>query len=132
MVIARIESLILEKGINDAITRAKAYIEAGADGIMIHSRQKTPTEILEFCQMLRKHNENIPIIVVPTSFNEITANELGEAGVNVVIYANHMLRAAYPGMIKTAKSILENDRSFEAEKDLLSIKEILELIPGTK
>jgi len=132
MVIARIESLILEKGINDAITRAKAYIEAGADGIMIHSRQKTPAEILEFCQILRKHNENIPIIVVPTSFNEITARELGEARVNVVIYANHMLRAAYPGMMKTAMSILENDRSFEAEKDLLSIKEILELIPGTK
>jgi phosphoenolpyruvate phosphomutase len=132
MIIARIESLILEKGMDDAVTRAKAYIEAGADGIMIHSRQKSPSEILEFCSILRKHDNNIPIVVVPTSFNEITAKELGEAGVNVIIYANHMLRAAYPGMMKTARSILEHDRSHEAEKDLLSIKEILELIPGTK
>jgi len=132
MIIARIESLILEKGMDDAITRAKAYIEAGADGIMIHSRQKSPNEILEFCTILREYNENIPIVVVPTSFNQITAKELGEAGVNVVIYANHMLRAAYPGMMKVAKSILVNDRSLEAEKELLSINEILELIPGTK
>jgi len=132
MIIARIESLILEKGMDDAITRAKAYIEAGADGIMIHSRQKSPNEILEFCTILREYNENIPIVVVPTSFNQITAKELGEAGVNVVIYANHMLRAAYPGMMKVAKSILANDRSLEAEKELLSINEILELIPGTK
>lgn len=132
MVIARIESLILDKGMDDAITRAKAYIEAGADGIMIHSRQKSPNEILEFCKILRDYNENIPIVVVPTSFNQITAKELSQAGVNIVIYANHMLRAAYPGMKNVAKSILENDRSFEAEEQLLSIKEILDLIPGTK
>ncbi|ADV46661.1 phosphoenolpyruvate mutase [Nitratifractor salsuginis] len=132
MIIARIESLILEKGMDDAITRAKAYVEAGADGIMIHSRQKEPTEILEFCKIFRKEYNDIPIAVVPTSYNQITATELSEAGVNIVIYANHMLRAAYPGMINVAKSILEHDRSLEAEKDLLSIKEILELIPGTK
>lgn len=132
MVIARIESLILEKGIDDAITRAKAYIEAGADGIMIHSRQKSPDEVLEFCRILREYNENIPIISVPTSYNEITAEDLGKAGVNIVIYANHMLRAAYPGMMGVAKSILDNDRSLEAEENLLSIKEILNLIPGTK
>ena len=132
MIISRIESLILETGMDDAVKRAKAYIQAGTDGIMIHSRQKSPDEILEFCKILREYDENIPIVVVPTSFNEITAKELGEAGINVIIYANHMLRAAYPGMMKTAKSILENDRSHEAEKDLLSIKEILELIPGTK
>ena len=132
MIIARIESLILDKGMEDAIKRAKAYIEAGADGIMIHSRQKSPNEILEFCKILREYNENIPIVVVPTSFNQITAKELSKAGVNVVIYANHMLRAAYPGMKNVAKSILENDRSFEAEEQLLSIKEILDLIPGTK
>ncbi len=132
MIIARIESLILEKGMDDAVTRAKAYIEAGADGIMIHSRSKTPDEILEFCNILRSFNEFIPIIVVPTSYNQITAKELSKAGVNVVIYANHMLRAAYPGMKNVAKSILENDRSLEAEKELLSIKEILNLIPGTK
>ncbi len=132
MIIARIESLILEKGIDDAITRAKAYIEAGADGIMIHSRQKTPDEVLAFCQTLREYNEHIPIVVVPTSYNQITAKALSQAGVNVVIYANHMLRAAYPGMKNVAKSILENDRSLEAEAELLSIKEILNLIPGTK
>ena len=132
MIIARIESLILDKGMDDAIARAKAYIEAGADGIMIHSRQKSPNEILEFCKILRDYNENIPIVVVPTSFNQITAKELSKAGVNIVIYANHMLRAAYPGMKNVAKSILENDRSLEAEENLLSIKEILDLIPGTK
>ena len=132
MIISRIESLILEAGMNDAVKRAKAYIEAGTDGIMIHSRQKEPDEVLEFCKILREYNENIPIIVVPTSYNQITAKELSEAGINVVIYANHMLRAAYPGMMNVAKSILDNDRSYEAEKDLLSIKEILELIPGTK
>ncbi len=132
MIIARIESLILEAGMDDAITRAKAYINAGADGIMIHSRKKEPNEILEFCKILREYNETIPIIVVPTSYNQITANELSRAGINVIIYANHMLRAAYPGMMNTAKSILDNDRSLEAEKELLSIKEILELIPGTK
>lgn len=132
MIIARIESLILEKGIDDAINRAKAYIEAGADGIMIHSRQKSPDEVLEFCRILREYDENIPIVAVPTSYNEITAEDLGKAGVNIVIYANHMLRAAYPGMMSVAKSILDNDRSLEAEKNLLSIKEILNLIPGTK
>ena len=132
MVIARIESLILEQGMDDAITRAKAYIDAGADGIMIHSRKKSPDEILEFCGLLREFNDHIPIIVVPTSFNQITAKALGDSGVNVVIYANHMLRAAYPGMNNVATSILDNDRSFEAEKNLLSIKEILNLIPGTK
>ena len=132
MIIARIESLILEKGIDDAITRAKAYIEAGADGIMIHSRQKSPDEVIEFCRQLRVYNEHIPIVAVPTSYNEITALELSQAGVNIIIYANHMLRAAYPGMMSVAKSILNNDRSLEAEESLLSIKEILNLIPGTK
>ncbi|MGB0405537.1 MAG: phosphoenolpyruvate mutase, partial [Fusobacterium sp.] len=132
MIIARIESLILEKGIDDAITRAKAYIEAGADGIMIHSREKSPDEVIEFCKQLREYNSHIPIVAVPTSYNEITAEELSEVGVNIVIYANHMLRAAYPGMMNVAKTILDNDRSLEAEKNLLSIKEILDLIPGTK
>jgi phosphoenolpyruvate mutase len=132
MIISRIESLILEAGMEDAVKRAKAYIEAGTDGIMIHSRQKSPDEVLEFCKILREHNEHIPIVVVPTSYNQITAKELGEAGINVVIYANHMIRAAYPGMKNVAKSILENDRSLEAEKELLSIKEILDLIPGTR
>ncbi len=132
MIIARIESLILEKGMADALTRAKAYVKAGADGIMIHSRKHTPAEITEFCYNFRKADSRTPIIVVPTSYNEITATQLADIGVNVVIYANHMLRAAYPGMLDTAKSILANGRSCEAEKKLLSIKAILELIPGTK
>ena len=132
MIIARIESLILEKGMEDALIRAKAYAAAGADGIMIHSREKEPDEVLTFCKKFREYNHELPIVCVPTSYNQITAKALGEAGVNVVIYANHMLRAAYPGMMNAARSILENDRSLEAEKNLLSIKEILTLIPGTK
>lgn len=132
MIIARIESLILGKGMDDAMERAKAYVEAGCDGVMIHSRNKSPDEILKFCKLFREFNQNIPIIVVPTSFNSITADELSEAGINVVIYANHMLRAAYPGMIKVANSILENNRSYEVEQELLPIKEILNLIPGTR
>jgi phosphoenolpyruvate phosphomutase len=132
MIIARIESLILDKGLDDALTRAKAYIKAGVDGVMIHSRSKTPDEVVAFCKSLRSEYPDIPLVVVPTSYNQITANELAKVGVNVVIYANHMLRAAYPGMLETAKSILKHDRSFEIEKKLLPIKEILELIPGTK
>ena len=132
MIIARIESLILEQGMDDATTRAFAYIEAGADGVIIHSRNKSPNEVVEFCNIFRKKHADIPIIVVPTSYNQITADELSKAGVNVVIYANHMLRAAYPGMVEIAKSILDNNRSHEAEEKLLSIKKILELIPGTK
>lgn len=132
MIIARIESLILDKGLDDALTRAKAYIKAGVDGVMIHSRSKNPDEVVAFCKNLRSEYPDIPLVVVPTSYNQITANELAKVGVNIVIYANHMLRAAYPGMLETAKSILKYDRSFEVEKKLLPIKEILELIPGTK
>ena len=131
MVIARIESLILEAGMDDALTRAFAYVEAGADGVMIHSRQKSPAEITEFCTKFRAKDSVTPIIVVPTSYNNITCDELAEIGVNVIIYANHMLRASYPGMVKTAESILKNKRSMEIEEELLSIKEILNLIPGT-
>lgn len=132
MIIARIESLILEKGMEDALTRAKAYIKAGADGIMIHSRNKDPSEIKEFMRKFRAIDQNTPVVVVPTSFNSVTIEEFVEMGVNVVITANHMLRAAYPAMLKVAKSILKNGRSLEAEPDCMPIKEILEFIPGTK
>jgi phosphoenolpyruvate mutase len=132
MIIARIESLILEKGMEDALTRAKAYIKAGADGIMIHSRHKDPSEIKEFMKKFRAIDQNMPVIVAPTSFNSVTIEEFVEMGVNVVITANHMLRAAYPAMLKVAKSILKNGRSLEAEPDCMPIKEILEFIPGTK
>jgi phosphoenolpyruvate phosphomutase len=132
MIIARIESLILEAGMDDALKRAKAYVDAGADGIMIHSRQKDPAEIVEFVRKFRVDDATTPIVVVPTSFNSVTTDEFAKMGVNIVIYANHMLRAAYPGMMKVAKSILKNKRSLEAEPDCMPIKEILELIPGTK
>jgi len=132
MIIARIESLILEAGMEDALARAYAYVEAGADGVMIHSRRKDPAEIIEFVNRFRIQDKITPIVVVPTSFNSVTTDEFSEIGVNVVIYANHMLRAAYPGMMKVAKSILKNKRSLEAESDCMPIKEILELIPGTK
>ena len=132
MIIARIESLILEAGMDDALKRASAYIDAGADGIMIHSRLKDPAEIIEFVTKFRKKDTITPIVVVPTSFNSVTTDEFANIGINVVIYANHMLRAAYPGMMNVAKTILKNKRSLEAEPDCMAIKEILELIPGTK
>lgn len=132
MIIARIESLILDAGMDDALERAFAYVEAGADGVMIHSRLKDPAEIIEFVSTFRQKDEHTPIVVVPTSFNSVTTDEFVEIGVNVVIYANHMLRSAYPGMMNVAKSILKNKRSLEAEPDCMSIKKILNLIPGTK
>jgi phosphoenolpyruvate phosphomutase len=132
MIIARIESLILEKGINDAITRADAYIKAGADGIMIHSRKSEPTEIFEFCERYKKLGATEPLVVVPSSYNQVNESELIDRGANIVIYANHLLRAAYPAMLNTAKSILNNGRSLEIDDKLMSISEILKLIPGTK
>lgn len=132
MIIARIESLILQQGIDDAITRAKAYIEAGADGVMIHSKEKDGSEILEFCRRYNEFENKVPLVAVPSSYNHMTELELTEAGVNVVIYANHLLRSAYPAMVDVAKSILTHDRSLEASDKCMSIKEILNLIPGTK
>ena len=132
MIIARIESLILDAGMDDALKRASEYIKAGADGIMIHSRHEDPKEIIEFMKKFRKSDTYTPVVVVPTSFNSVTIEEFIEMKVNVVISANHMLRAAYPAMLKVANSILQNGRSLEAEPDCMSIKEILEFIPGTK
>ena len=132
MIIARVESLILKKGVDDALTRSKAYIEAGADGIMIHSKEKKPDEILEFCKRYKSFDKKVPLIAVPSSYNTIYERELIEAGVNIVIYANQLLRSAYPAMVDTAKSILENERSFEADSRMMPINEILNLIPGGK
>lgn len=132
MIIARIESLILEAGMDDALNRAKEYIAAGADGIMIHSRQKDPSEIKEFMLKFRKKDKNTPVVVVPSSFNSVTVEEFLSMEVNIVIYANHMLRAAYPAMLGVAKSILINGRTEEIEPDCMRIQEILEFIPGTK
>lgn len=132
MVFARIESLILDKGMDDALYRAEAYADAGADGIMIHSRRKEPDEVFEFAARFRKQFENLPLVSVPTSYNSVTEKDIQEAGFNIVIYANHLLRAAYPAMYKTALDILEHERTQEIESELMSIKEILKLIPGTQ
>ena len=132
MIIARIESLILEKGIEDAIDRSKAYIDGGVDGIMIHSKKDKPNEIFEFSKIFRKNHKYIPLVSVPSTYNSVKEDELIKHGFNIVIYANQMLRAAYPAMYKVAESILKNGRSLEADKELIKIKNILELIPGTK
>lgn len=128
MIIARIESLILEQGMEDALNRAMAYVDAGADGIMIHSRKKEPDEILEFCDLFRKENSETPIVVVPSSFNVVTEKELIEHGVNIVIYANQLTRSAFPAMEKTAKDILIHHRAKEVDGQLMPIKNIISLI----
>ncbi|MBO4899332.1 MAG: phosphoenolpyruvate mutase [Lachnospiraceae bacterium] len=128
MIIARIESLILERGMDDALARAKAFTSAGADGIMIHSRKKDPDEILEFCDRFREIDPNTPIIVVPSSFNTITEEELSKHGVNICIYANQLLRAAFPAMKNAAESILRNHRAAEIDGELMPIKQIITLI----
>lgn len=128
MIIARIESLILGKGQEDALIRARAFRDAGADGIMIHSRQKEPEEILAFCDAFREEDKETPLIVVPSSFNSITEAELAVHGVNIVIYANQLLRAAFPAMENVAKSILTYHRAKEVDDSLMPIKEIITLI----
>ena len=128
MIIARIESLILEQGMEDALERARAFVKAGADGIMIHSRKKDPAEIVEFCDKFRAEDKETPIVVVPSSFNVITEEELAEHGVNIVIYANQLTRAAFPAMQKTAEDILRYHRAKEVDDRLLPIKDIITLI----
>lgn len=128
MIIARIESLILEQGMEDALARARAYVGAGADGIMIHSRRKDPAEILTFCDLFRREDPETPLVVVPTSFNSVTEEELMAHGVNIVIYANQLTRSAFPAMQQTAVDILKNHRALEVDERLMPISEILTLI----
>ncbi len=128
MIIARIESLILEQGMEDALIRARAFVEAGSDGIMIHSRKRDPDEILEFCDKFRENDKKTPIVVVPSSFNTITEEELAEHGVNVVIYANQLTRTAIPAMEETARNILIHHRAKEVDDKLMPIKDIISLI----
>lgn len=128
MIIARIESLILERGMDDAINRARAYVKAGADGIMIHSRKKEPDEIFEFCRLFRSEDKDTPLVVVPTSFNSVTEAELAAHGVNIVIYANQLTRSAVPAMEQTAKDILKFHRAQEVDGRLMPIKDIISLI----
>lgn len=132
MIIARIESLILEKGMEDAITRAHAYVKAGADGIMIHSRKKSPDEIFMFCRLFRETDKGTPLVVVPTTFNSVTEDEWMRQGVNIVIYANHLIRSAFPSMEKTAKLILQHGRCMEADELCMPIDRILRLIPESE
>ena len=133
MIISRCESLIAGKPVEDALERCHAYVAAGADGVMIHSKNKSGEDIKEFCQRFREKDPHTPIVAVPTTYNQFTEEELAEWGINIVIYANHMLRSAYPAMVKCAETILATSRSLEAsEKYCMPIKQILNLIPGTK
>ena len=129
MIVARIESLIAGKDVRDAIERASAYIGSGADGILIHSREKTPCEILSFCDEYAKLPSRVPLVVMPSTFSQVTEQQLVDAGVQVVLYANHLLRSAYPAMLKTAESILLHQRAYEAEELCTSIEQVLHLIP---
>ncbi|MFP6872635.1 MAG: phosphoenolpyruvate mutase [Verrucomicrobiales bacterium] len=129
MIIARIESLILKAGMDDALARAQAYIDAGADGIMIHSKEPTPDEVLTFCGEYAKFDNRVPLVAVPTTYSQTTEDELAEAGVRIVIYANQLLRSAYPAMVEVARSILRHGRAAEVEENCMPIKEIINLIP---
>lgn len=130
MIFARIESLILEKGMEDALHRARIYIEAGADGIMIHSRQKTPDEVFEFCHQLKAEYPELPIVAVPTTYNRVKEDILAANGINVIIHANHLLRSAFPAMQKTAEYILQDGCSgLRADQNCMPIKEVIRFIP---
>lgn len=133
MIISRCESLIAGKPVEDALERCHAYVDAGADGIMIHSKDKSGDDVKEFCLRFREKDLHTPIVAVPTTYNQFTEEELAEWGINIVIYANHMLRSAYPAMVKCAETILACSRSLEAaDRYCMPIKQILNLIPGTK
>jgi phosphoenolpyruvate phosphomutase len=131
MIIARIESLILDKGIKDALKRAEAYSKAGADSILIHSRKESANEIIEFAKKFRKINPYIPLVAVPTTFNSIKDSDLNKAGFNIVIYANHLIRGMYPAIEYVLRKILKDERSVNLKNNIVSIKKILDLIPGT-
>jgi phosphoenolpyruvate phosphomutase len=129
MIIARIESLILEQGMEDALSRAFAFVKAGADGIMIHSRRKEPDEIFTFVERFRKEDAYTPLVVVPTSFHAVPEEEFKRRGVNIVIYANQLMRSQVPAMRRTAESILKHHRALEADEDLMPFGDIIRLIP---
>ena len=127
-IIARIESLILQKGLEDALQRASIYIEAGADAIMIHSKESNPQEIYDFCENYAQLDQRVPLIVVPSTYSQVREEELQEVGIQIVIYANHLLRSSYKAMLKTAETILEHGRALEVEDDCLPIADCLSLI----
>ena len=127
-IVARIESFILKKGLKDALKRGVKYVDAGADAILIHSKEKNPKEIFDFSKKFKKLKPDCPLIAVPSTYSKVKEIELIKNGFQIVIYANHMLRAAYPAMINVAKKILKNERSFEVEKKITPIREIINLI----
>ena len=128
MVIARIESFILGKGLKDALKRAEIYAKSGVDAILIHSKEKTPREIFSFSKEFRKSKYLVPLVAVPSTYSKVYEKELIKNGFKLVIYANQLLRAAYPSMVNTAKNILQNGRAYEADKKIIPIKEIINLI----
>ena len=132
MIIARIEEIIAGYSVDEAIKKAFAAVKAGADGIMIHSKDKSGEDIKSFCQKFRAEYKNVPLVLVPTTYNQFTEKELCQWGANIIIYANHLIRAAYPSMVKCAQTILESERSLEVNDICMPIKQILELITGTK
>ena len=129
MICARIESLILERGMDDALIRADSFVKAGADAIMIHSRKKLPDEIFEFIEKFRKNNKYTPIVLVPTAFNEVYEDEFKMRGANIVIYANQLTRTGIPAMQNAAKMLLKNHRAKECDDICMPIKDIITLIP---
>jgi phosphoenolpyruvate phosphomutase len=131
MVIARIESFILGKGINDALKRAQTYAKAGADAILIHSKEKTTKEIFSFARKFKKNNFYLPLVCVPSTYSKVYEKDLIKNGFRMVIYANQLLRAAYPAMKVTVKTILKNQRAFEVDKKIISINEIISLIKNS-
>lgn len=128
MIIARIESLNLGMGVQDAVDRAKAYIDAGADGIMIHSKEKDPVMLFEFCDIFKGFSKKVPLVAVPSTYSHITEKELKDKGISIIIYANQLLRSAYPSMKRVAETILTNERALEADEHCISIKEIISLL----
>ena len=130
MTISRIEALIAGAGMDEALKRAHAYVEAGTDGIMIHSRHKDGLEIKQFSEIFKNTHPEIPLVMVPTSYNTFTEDELMAWGANIIIYANHLLRASYPAMEQAAKSILQFKRSKEIDSSLMPIKQVINFIPN--
>ena len=129
MIIARLESLIAGQTVDEALARAREYVNAGADGVMIHSKEKSGMDIKEFCQRFRKEFSTVPIVLVPTTYNTVKEEEFRARGANVIIYANHLMRAAVPAYQKTAETILANHRSAECA-GLMPFSEIIRLIPA--
>ena len=127
MIIARLESLIAKHSMQHALLRAEAFIDAGADGIMIHSKSKVGTdEIIDFAKRFRKMSE-LPLVCVPTTYNDIFDKELEKIGFNIVIHANHLLRASLKAMKGAASQIEKEGRSININKRIASVKDIFQI-----